>query len=97
MPQGGGSRPPQADQGQLVPKDQAQLEIDALTHVFTYQQPDADQIAKMADIRAAALVFALCIRERVPRCADRTVAIRKIREAVMTANAAIMLDGLGVG
>jgi len=38
--------------------------------------------------------FAHVIMEHTPVCADQTAAIRKIREAVMTANAAIALHGI---
>ena len=61
--------------------------------VFSYHAPDEDQIKKYAAIRAQAKDFARTILEVVPECADRSVALRKLRECVMDVNAAIALDG----
>lgn len=44
-------------------------------------------------IREAAKVFAATILEHSPKCDDQAVAIRKVREAVMSANASIALKG----
>ena len=67
-----------------------------LAEVFEYQPPEQDQIANFREIRKAAVSFATAVVENCPNCADRTAAIRKIREAMMTANAAISLRGRGV-
>jgi hypothetical protein len=61
--------------------------------VFTYQPPRPDQIAKYTAIRTAGLVLGNVILQVTPTCADQQAAIRLVREAVMTANAAIALDG----
>ena len=61
--------------------------------IFQYHAPTPLQIVQYQVIRDAAKVFAETLLEQVPDCADRTVAIRKVREAVMTANAAIALQG----
>jgi len=61
---------------------------------FTYQRPDDDRFRQYAVVRAAGKTLALAILNAAPKCADRTDAIRKVREAVMTANAAIALEGL---
>lgn len=45
-------------------------------------------------LRAAGLVFAEAIVAETPACADQTAAVRKVREAVMTANAAIACNGV---
>ena len=37
-------------------------------------------------------MFAKILMENVPECADRTIAIRKVRESVFNANAAVALD-----
>ena len=68
--------------------------MDATTEIFTYHAPTPDQLPKYAAVRTAALEFARVIEANVPACADRSAAIRKLREAVMTANAAIALEGL---
>jgi hypothetical protein len=64
-----------------------------LDNVFTYHKPTAEQLPIYEELRASAKDFAATIQRLVPDCADRTAAIRKIREAVMTANAAIALNG----
>jgi hypothetical protein len=68
----------------------------SLAEIFEYQPPEEDQIANFRTIRKAAVDFAVAVVESCPSCADRTAAIRKIREAMMTANAAISLRGRGV-
>lgn len=65
-----------------------------LEEVFTYQEADENQIASMQRIRQSAFDLADAIVNECPSCADRTTAIRKVREAVMTANAAIVLKGM---
>jgi hypothetical protein len=64
-----------------------------LMNWFTYHAPDPAQVIQYAKLRDAALVFAEAIRENTPVSADQTAAIRKVREAVMTANAAIACGG----
>lgn len=56
---------------------------------FTYHAPKGDQVIKYEELRDAALAFALVVFRLTPKSVDQLVAIRKIREAVMTANAAI--------
>ncbi len=64
-----------------------------LDDVFSYHKPDLDDLAKYHTLREAAKVFAQVVLDNTPNCADRFAAIRKIREAVMTANAAVALKG----
>lgn len=64
-----------------------------LPAIFTFHDDPAN-VPKFIRIREAALEFAETVLDNTPACADQSVAIRKIREAVMTANAAIALDGL---
>lgn len=64
-----------------------------LDHIFTYHCPNPVQQENYAKIREAAKAFAQVILDTTPNCADQTVAIRLVREAVMTANAAIALEG----
>lgn len=61
--------------------------------VFTYHAPEGDQIEKYKTIRQHAKVFANVILNNCPPCADRTAAIRKLRESVQIANASIALKG----
>lgn len=64
-----------------------------LENWFTYHSPTAEQTDHYLAIRSAALTFASIVLEHTPSSADQTAAIRKIREAVMTANAAIACQG----
>lgn len=63
------------------------------TRLFSYHPPEPDQGEKYDAIRRGALQFAETIIENTPASADQTVAIRKLRESVMTANAAVTLKG----
>lgn len=65
----------------------------ALTNWFTYHSPTPEQLPKYLAIREAGHSFALAVVANAPDCADTTAAIRKIREAVMTANQAIACGG----
>jgi hypothetical protein len=65
-----------------------------VSEIFSYHAPTERQIESMKVIRGAALYLAEAIITECPASADRTTAIRKIREAVMTANASIVLDGM---
>lgn len=67
-----------------------------IDQAFTYHPPEgqSSKTRAYATIRAAGKTLALAILQSVPKCADRTAAIRQVREAVMWANAAVALDGL---
>lgn len=56
---------------------------------FTYHPPRPDQVPRYEGIRAKALEFAEFICKRVPPSIERTVALARIDEAVMAANAGI--------
>jgi len=64
-----------------------------LEHIFKYHAPRPDQLPKYETLRAAAKVFAQAIVDNTPAGADQTAAIRLVREAVMTANSSVALDG----
>lgn len=70
-----------------------EAERQQLENWFTYYRPTPDQLPKYSAIREAGLQFAQAIVENSPASADRTAALRKVREAVMTANAAIACQG----
>jgi hypothetical protein len=77
-----------------VPYDRSYMTMeDKLPAIFTYHD-DPAKIPDYIAIRDAALKFAKVIVAHTPTCSDQTAAIRLLREAVMTANAAIALDGL---
>jgi len=65
---------------------------DTIDDLFTYHPPTGDQPARYEAIRAAAKTFAHVLLDHTPPSADQTAAIRKLRECVMTANAAIALE-----
>ncbi len=62
---------------------------DKIENWFVYHAPKGNQSERYIRIRNAGKALALEIAECTPGCADQTDAIRKVREAVMTANAAI--------
>ena len=64
-----------------------------LDHIFTYHRPEAEDVLKYEEIRDAAKAFAKIVDRLVPDGADKSDAIRKVREAVMTANAGMALGG----
>ena len=64
-----------------------------LDNWFTYHPPEPEQVEKYQNLREAAKDFAEVVVENTPRSADQSAALRKIREAVMTANASIACGG----
>lgn len=65
---------------------------DEINNMFSYHAPKADQPARYEALRAKAKELATLIVESTPKCADQTAAIRKLRECIMTANAAIAIN-----
>jgi hypothetical protein len=64
----------------------------AIEELFTYHAPKAGQPERYQRIRDKAKELALVIAENTPEGADQSAAIRHLREAVFTANAAIALE-----
>lgn len=64
-----------------------------LNNAFTYHAPTPEQFKQYDAINAAAKAFADVVLTECPDSGDRTAAIRLIREARMTANAAIATNG----
>ena len=64
-----------------------------LENWFTYHAPTSDDMVAYGKLRNAAKSFATAINELCPESADKTAAIRKAREALMTANASIACKG----
>jgi hypothetical protein len=71
----------------LTEQDQEMLD-----HFFTYHSPQNGQPERYEAIRAAGKILARTILEMTLAGPDQSAAIRKVREAVMTANAAIALE-----
>lgn len=68
------------------------VRVDNLDDTFTYHKPTGDQPERYERVRAAAKTFAGAILENCPSSADRAAAIRKVREAMMTANMSIATE-----
>ncbi len=68
---------------------------DNVDDVFRYHQPDENQIATMQTLREKAKDIAIFLLDesKFRPCADVQAALRLLREAVMTANAAVVLKG----
>ena len=66
-----------------------------LRNLFRYHPPLPGQAQKYERLRAAALAFAEVVVAETPPSADQSAALRKIRESVMTANAAIACHRTG--
>lgn len=60
--------------------------------VFSYHAPREGQPERYEAIRSKARELAEVVIANCPSSADRTAAIRKLRECVMTANASIALE-----
>jgi len=60
---------------------------------FTYHSPTKEQQEAYVQLRLSAQALAGTICALTPPSADQTAAIRKLRECVMTANAAIACGG----
>lgn len=64
-----------------------------LDNWFQYHAPTDEQKERLTQLRAAGKVFAEKVVDLCPPSADRTHAIRVIRDAVFWANASIMCGG----
>lgn len=60
-----------------------------LNNWFTYHAPTPEQQKAYEVIRSGAKMLAEDFNERCPDCADKTAAMRKLRETVMAMNLAI--------
>lgn len=74
----------------------AMSDSEIVAEFFKYHPPTSDTLPKFSAINQAAKNFAEVILANCPRGADRSAAIRMIRDARMTANAAIALNGLSL-
>jgi len=70
------------------------IDEDNIDHWFTHHPPrNSSEIEAYERIREAAKQFAKVILYHTPSCPDQTVAIRRVREAVMIANGSIACEG----
>lgn len=65
------------------------IDLDAL---FVYHPPRGDQAERYEQLRTAAREYARLIRSLTPSSPEQTLAIRKVHEASMQANAAIAVN-----
>ena len=79
--------------GQDIERERPGIRASHLDNWFVHHPPYGDQAMRYTALRNAGKAFAQAILDLTPPCADQSSAIRKVREAVMTANAAIACDG----
>lgn len=72
----------------------AVLDDATLENWFTPHPQGEGEAARYALIRSAGLHLAKTIAANTPASADQSAAVRKVREAVFTANAAIACGGV---
>lgn len=65
------------------------ITLDNVDDLFTYHSPTAEQIPRFKRINKAAHALAVAILTDAPDCADRSSALRLVRQARMEANSAI--------
>lgn len=69
------------------------MQQEQLDNWFRYHAPTSDQVSAYQKLRDGGRVLAGLINDLVPESADKTASIRKLRESIMTANAAIACGG----
>lgn len=67
------------------------VRYDEIVDLFTYHPPTEAQKTRYAAIRRDARFLAHCIALRCPESREKSLAITRLREAVMWANAAVAL------
>jgi hypothetical protein len=70
---------------------------EGIARVFTYHSPFGDQPQRYVNIREHARDLALIIVRDCPASPERTLALRKLQEAVMFANASIAINEAAPG
>jgi hypothetical protein len=69
------------------------IHADDLLNWFTHHPPGPDDLRRYEAVREAGKALAAAIVDNTPPSADQSAAVRKVREAVMTANAAVACGG----
>ena len=62
-----------------------------IQNTFTYHTPNEEQIKKMADLRFDAKCVAAKIQTYCPECREKSIALTRLQECIMMANAAIII------
>ena len=78
----------------VVPRTTPLSQREKIDEIFKYHAPSPDQCVAYEKLRSSGRDLAVAIIELTPPSADQSAAIRLVREAVMTANAAIALGGM---
>ena len=65
---------------------------ESLKHPFVFHRPNADQASRITKIREALKGAYEIVLENAPSSAERTLAVRKLEEASMWANKAIVME-----
>lgn len=68
--------------------------LENLDNVIQYHAPTTADLQRLENIRLACRQFCRAILQNAPECADRSAALRHAREAMMSANASVVLGGL---
>lgn len=63
-----------------------------LEKMFCYHPPKGDQVGRYVTVRSAGRDLAEYIMKQCPDSPEKTLAIRKVQEAVMWANASIAIN-----
>lgn len=71
-----------------------QVTAENVAEVVRYHKPTLEQIEAHEHLACAAQAMIETILANCPPCADTSAAIRHVREAKMTASAAVALDGM---
>ncbi len=69
------------------------IDLNNVEEAFTPQQATPEMLHAMEKINHAALNLAQEILYYVPKGADQQAAVRKVREAAMTANKGVVTEG----
>lgn len=87
------SAPVNVNQLQCRDENEEKLARETIYDMFEYHKPDTAKIDAMSKVRESLCDAALAIVKHVPPSADRSTAMRKLREARMDANSAITHGG----
>lgn len=71
------------------PNYMTEKDVERIANDFTYHPPKEDQIPRYNTLREIARAFAAEILENCPPSRERSLAITKLEEATMWANASI--------
>lgn len=77
----------------IVDPDGAMEDWNNIVAMFTYHKPTDDQVGRMDLLRIHARVLMREIFGCCPASPDKAAAVKKLREAIMWANASIVLEG----